>query len=291
MDSRSRTSALAALFLGAIALGFTPIFVRLTETGPAAAGFWRLALAIPMLATFAFRGQGTKRPDRVILLAGLFFALDLAFWHYSIAYTSVMNATVLANLTPIVVTIFGWWMFRERPARAFLIGLAMGIGGAIVVALAKHAGPQIGPKPQIGDAFAALTTLWYSGYFLCVRFARASRNTGVIMFWSSLVGVFALAGLMLALHEPIIPTGLGGWGACLGLAFVHVCGQGAIAWALGRLPAATAAVVVLIQPVVAAFLGWMLFNEAVGSMQAAGAVLALAGVAIAQWSAARQPAQ
>ena len=46
--------------------------------------------------------------------------------------------------------------------------------------------------------------------------------------------------------------------------------------------------VVLIQPVVAAFLGWILFAEAVGPMQAAGAVLALAGVAIAQWSAARE---
>ncbi|MGE5501575.1 MAG: EamA family transporter, partial [Ignavibacteriales bacterium] len=53
--------------------------------------------------------------------------------------------------------------------------------------------------------------------------------------------------------------------------------------------AATAAVVVLIQPVVAAFLGWVLFGEAVGPMQAAGAALALAGVAIAQWAAARTP--
>jgi len=288
MDSRSRTSALAALFLGAIALGFTPIFVRLTETGPAAAGFWRLALALPMLAPFAFRGEGAKGPDRLILLAGVFFALDLAFWHYGIAYTSVVNATVLANLTPIVVTVVGWWLFRERPARAFLIGLALGIAGAVIVALARHSGPQVGTKPQLGDLLAALTTLWYSGYFLCVRVARGSRNTGAIMFWSSLVGVVALAGVMFTLHEQVIPTGLSGWGACLGLAFVHVCGQGAIAWALGRLPAATAAVVVLIQPVVAAFLGWLLFGEAVVAMQAAGAVLALAGVAIAQWSAARQ---
>lgn len=290
MDSRSRTTALAALFFGAIALGFTPIFVRLTETGPAAAGFWRLALAIPMLATFAFRGEGAKGPDRVILLAGVFFALDLAFWHYSIAYTSVMNATVLANLTPIVVTVVGWWLFRERPARAFVIGLALGIAGAVIVALAGNAGPKIGTRPQLGDALAALTTFWYSSYFLCVRFSRASRSTGAIMFWSSLVGVVALAGVMVALHEQVIPTGLGGWAACLGLAFVHVCGQGAIAWALGRLPAATAAVVVLIQPVVAAFLGWLLFGEAVGGMQGAGAALALVGVVIAQWAAARSPA-
>ena len=120
MDSRSRAAAMAALVFGAVAIGFAPIFVRLTETGPVAAGFWRLALALPLLAPFAFGAPDGGRagpPDRAILLAGVFFACDLAFWHYSIVLTSVANATVLANLTPIVVTVAGWWLFRERPAR------------------------------------------------------------------------------------------------------------------------------------------------------------------------------
>lgn len=288
MQSVSRTSALAALLFGAVSLGLTPIFVRLTETGPAAAGFWRLLLALPLLAVIAFRkGAPAGGPDRTMMLAGAFFALDLAFWHYSIAMTSVMNATVLANLTPIVVTVFGWWVFRERPGRAFLVGLALGVAGAIMVAMARGAGPRIGPNPPLGDLLAVLTTVWYSGYFLCVRAARGSRGAGAIMFWSSLVGAVALAAIMLALGEDIIPAGLGGWGACLGLALVHVCGQGAIAWALGRLPAATASVVILIQPVVAAALGWLLFAEIITPMQAAGAALALAGVALAQWASAR----
>ena len=287
MESRSRASALAALIFGAVAIGFAPIFVRLTETGPAAAGFWRLALALPLLAPFALR-KGEGKPEPLILLAGLYFACDLGLWHYSIAYTSVANATVLANLTPIVVTAAGWWLFRERPARAFLIGLALGVAGAVIVATAHRVGPPVSTHEQLGDIFALATTFWYASYFLAVRRARGSRSTAAIMFWSSLVGVALLGGAMRVLHEQVIPTGLAGWGACIGLALVHVCGQGAIAWSLGRLPAATAAVVVLIQPVVAAFLGWILFAEAVGPVQAAGAVLALAGVAIAQWSAARE---
>jgi drug/metabolite transporter (DMT)-like permease len=289
MDSRSRASALTALIFGAVAIGFAPIFVRLTETGPVAAGFWRLALALPMLAPFAFRGGGGRKADGAILLAGLFFACDLAFWHYSIVLTSVANATVLANLTPIVVTIAGWWMFRERPARAFLIGLAMGLAGALVIALAHRSGAPVGRNPPLGDLFAFGTTLWYAGYFLAVRRARGVHGAAAIMFWSSLVGVAILGVVMLVLGEDIIPASLGGWGACLGLALVHVCGQGSIAWALGRLPAATASVVVLIQPVVAAAVAWLLFSEAITPMQGAGAALALAGVAIAQWAAARAP--
>ena len=70
--------------------------------------------------------------------------------------------------------------------------------------------------------------------------------------------------------------------ACVGLGLMHVAGQGSIAWALGRLPAATASVVVLVQPVVAAILGWMLFAEALGPVQALGAGIALAGVVLAQ---------
>lgn len=288
MHSQSRAAAMAALLFGAISLGFTPIFVRLAETGPAAAGFWRLLLSLPLLGALAFwRGPKGGGPDRVIVLAGVFFALDLAFWHYGIQMTSVLNATVLANLTPIVVTVLGWWLFRERPARAFVIGLALGLVGAVTVALARSSGTQVGSNPQLGNLLSVLTTAWYSGYFLCVRSARARRGAAVIMFWSSLIGAVALAAVMLALGEDIYPDSAAGWGACLGLALVHAFGQGAIAWSLGRLPAATASVVILIQPVVAAFIAWLLFAELLTPLQAIGAALALAGVAIAQWAAAR----
>ncbi|MCI3131255.1 EamA family transporter [Phenylobacterium aquaticum] len=80
-----------------------------------------------------------------------------------------------------------------------------------------------------------------------------------------------------------------GWGACIGLGIMHVAGQGSIAWALGRLPAATASVVVLIQPVVAALLGWWLFGELFGHLQMLGAAIALSGVVLAQWASRARP--
>jgi drug/metabolite transporter (DMT)-like permease len=65
---------------------------------------------------------------------------------------------------------------------------------------------------------------------------------------------------------------------------VHIGGQGSIAWAMGRLPTPLASVVVLVQPVVATYAGWVLFGEALGPLQTAGAVVALAGVVLAQWA-------
>ena len=121
----SRAAALIVLILAALVLGFAPILVRLTDAGPAASGFWRFAFALPWLLLMTARsgGEGIGRPSNWMVLAGGMLVLDLSFWHYSIALTSVANATTLTNLTPVVVTLVGWWLFRERPRALFLVAL------------------------------------------------------------------------------------------------------------------------------------------------------------------------
>ncbi len=278
--------ALAALVFGALVIGVAPILVRLAACGPAAAGFWRLAFATPLLAAAAGRrgAGGVGSPSGAMILAGLAFALDLGCWHYGIRYTSVADATVLPNLTPVVVTIAGWLMLRERPRPAFLVGMSAAIGGAVLMAAAAPAegGPAHAPVPHLGDMLAASTALWYALYFLAVRGARQTHSTPRVMFWSCLIGAGPLFAAALALHEPLWPATALGWAAVAGLGLTHVFGQGAIAWALGRLPASTAAVTVLVQPVVAAALAFAIFGEQLAPLQVAGGAVALAGVVIAQ---------
>ena len=288
----SQAGAVSALLFGAVAIAFSPIFVRLAGTGPAAAGFWRLALALPALAILAWAnrrgGAAVRGPGRLTLLAGLFFALDLGFWHYGVKLTTVANATILANLSPVAVTAAAWLLLGERPGRAFLAGLGLALLGVCAIAAARGGGA--GLDPPLGDGLSITTALWYAGYLLCVRKLRAGQTTSEVMLWSTAAGVPLLLAAALLLHERIIPSSAGGWAACLGLAAAHVGGQGAIAWALGRLPAATASVVVLVQPVLSAVLGWMIFAEALGPLQLLGGAAALAGVVIAQLAAARSPA-
>jgi len=288
--SPSRGMAIAALVLGAVAIAFSPIFVRLAGTGPAAAGFWRLALAMPALAVLARvnRPHGASHgPKGLTALAGLFFALDLGFWHYGVKFTTVANATILANLSPVVVTAAAWLMLGERPRRSFLMGLALAVLGVWAIAAARGGGR--GLDPSLGDGLSITTAAWYAGYMLCVRKLRSEQTASEVMLWSSIVGAPLILAAALLLRERIIPATLGGWGACVGLGVVHVIGQGSIAWALGRLPAATASVVILIQPVLTAILAWLIFAEAMGPLQMAGGAAALAGVVIAQLAAARAP--
>ncbi len=277
--------ALAVLVFGAAVIGLVPILVRLSDTGSAAAGFWRLTFALPLLALMTQR-SGAKLspgPSRLAMVAGVMFALDLGFWHYGIAMTSVANATVLTNLTPVVVTAFAWIFLRQTPRRLFVAAVAVAMAGAFTMAAARGGAP--GPNPTLGNATAALPALRDAFYFLAVSAARKTEAASRIMFWSSLTGAPLLLVAAKLLGETVIPGSLGGWAACAGLGVLHVAGQGAIAWALGRLPPATASVVVLIQPVVAAIAGWLLFAEALGPLQALGGAVTLAGVALAQWSA------
>jgi drug/metabolite transporter (DMT)-like permease len=279
----TRWREVAVLLMGACIIGFSPILVRLAGAGPSAAGFWRLAFGLPLLALLAGRMPGgIGRPPPLALLAGLFFALDLGFWHYGIRYTSVTNATVLSNLTPVVVTAFAWIFLRQRPRGLFLIAVAAAVGGAWLMA-ADRGGGRLVNQP-LGDALSVLTALWYALYFLAMAEARKSDGATRLMFWVGLSGAPLVLGAAVLLGEDLTPATLGGWAACAGLGLMHVTGQGSIAWAMGRLPTSTASVVVLIQPVVAAILGWWIFAEAIGPLQALGAVVTLAGVVLAQWA-------
>jgi drug/metabolite transporter (DMT)-like permease len=290
------TQALLVLVLGGAIVGFSAILVRLTHTGPAAAGLWRLSFALPLLLAFTrlrdLPKKGAASP-KVLVLAGVMFAADLLCWHYGLHLTSVANATVLANLTPVVITVFAWLVFKEQPARLFLAALALAIGGAAVMALAEHGvgpGSGQGSNPLLGDALSTITTLWYGGYFLAVREARKTAGVLTIMIWSTAVGIPLLLSAAFLLHEDILPTAPAGWLACIGLGLVHVAGQGCITWALGRLSAALAAIVMLIQPIVAALLGWVLLAEPISWLQGLGAGVALAGICLAQISTRTPPA-
>jgi drug/metabolite transporter (DMT)-like permease len=195
----------------------------------------------------------------------------------------VTNATVLSNLTPVVVTAFAWIFLKQRPRALFLGAVALAVGGAWLMAVEKGGGALV--NQPLGDAFAATTALWYALYFLAMGAGRRTESASRLMFWSGVIGAPMILAAALVLGEDLTPLDLAGWAACIGLGLVHVAGQGSIAWAMGRLPTSTASVVVLVQPIVAGHFGWLLFAEPIGPLQGLGAAITLGGVVLAQWVA------
>lgn len=205
--------ALPALFAGAIGIAFAPIFVRWSEVGPVATAFWRLLLALPLLALWAAlekRRQppaGTPAGWPMAMLAGLFFAADLAVWHWSIRLTSVANATFLANLAPVVVTIGAWALLRERAKPIFFAGMLASLAGAALLMEANLGGPG---AVLLGDGLGVLTAVFYAGYQLCVKHLRDSQSTVRIMLMSGIACAAALLPVALVMGETILPASVAG---------------------------------------------------------------------------------
>jgi drug/metabolite transporter (DMT)-like permease len=278
--------ALAALLLGGIAIGFSPIFVRLSELGPIATGFYRLFLALPLLWLWMHweerrAAPGTTRMEWLpIALPGVLFAGDILFWHWSITYTTVANATLLANLAPVIVTLGAWFYLRERITIRLLVGMGLAMGGA---ALLVNASAELGAGHVLGDVFGLITACFFGSYVVAVARLRDRTAASTIMFYSSAVTCVLLLAATLVSGESLLPRGPGGWVALLALAWIsQAMGQGLIAYALGHLPASFSALAILIEPLTAAILGWVWLGEALGVRQAVGGVIVLAGITVAR---------
>ena len=278
--------ALGALLAGATFIALSPIFVRLSEAGPTATAFWRVALAVPALWALYWikpRARSRRYSGKWLLLvaAALAFAGDLAFWHTSIQLTSVANSTLLANLASIFVTLAAWIFLRQRPTRTFLIGLAAALAG---VALLVRTSVEFSPTGLAGDALAVVTAMFYAAYLLAVKGLRdRGEATLHLMAVTTTISAIVLLPIALATGEPMLAQSASGWWILVGLALVsHAAGQGLIAYALAHLPAAFSSVSLLFQPVMAALFAWLLLAEPLIAAQVAGAVVVLLGIYVAR---------
>lgn len=286
--------ALPALIVGAVLIGLAPIFVRVAGVGPTTAAFWRLALALPVLALLFWQQRPPAAATAArghlpwLWLAGLCFAADLALWHQSIQFTSIANATLLANVAPVFVALAAWLLFRERTGGRFAVGLLLAMAGA---ALLVADSLKIGVETVIGDLLGVASAVFYAGYLLTVSRQRRWFTTVQVMFWSTLIGALVTAPLALLQGETLLPPDQHAWLMLAGLALLsHVCGQGLIAYALAHLPATFSSVSLLVQPVAATVFAWVLLNERFGPQQAIGGAIVLAGIVLCRLSMQPAPA-
>ncbi len=270
---------------GATAIATSALWVKVSEAGPVATAFWRVALATPFLVlwmTLERRRAPAPNPVRqrwLLLAVGLFFAGDLAVWHWSIVLTSVANSTLLANLAPIFVTLAAWLLFRRSPSGRFLAGLALAIAGTMLLIGGDF---QVRGTALIGDLLGVVTAMFYAGYQITVTRARAMTSTAVVMVASGLISAAVLLPIAWASGEQLLPATATGWWILIGLALTsQVAGQSLIAYAMAHLPATFSSVALLFQPVMATVFAWILFGEAMTPLAIAGGIAVLIGIRMA----------
>lgn len=283
---RAAAPAFLALVLGAIAMGASPIFVRFADVGPQASAFWRTALALPALWVWMRieeRSAAGPQPlgfDRPILIVGACFAGDLFFWHFAILNTTVANATFFAVTAPVFVVVGAFLVLGERSGGRVFAGLALCLLGGTTLLGQSY---RIDPERLTGDFYGIVTALFFGAYIIAVRNARALHGAARLMFLSTVVTAALLLIAALAMGQQIWPQSLEGAAALLALAIVsQVAGQGLLAIALGSLPATFSSLVIFLEAVAAAALGWLVLDEALSAVQALGGLAILLGILVAR---------
>ncbi|SFS05525.1 DMT family transporter [Sphingomonas jatrophae] len=265
---------LVALLVGNAVLALGPWLVRLADVGPVAAGFWRLALALPVLAVLALRSRRAAAVQAVpptlwgaLAIGGLFFAADLALWHAGIHQTRLANATLFGNVTSFTYPLYAFLIARAWPGpnqrRALLLA-----GAGVLLLLGRSY--EVSAKTFAGDLLCIGAGLCYTGYLVAIARNDGRVSSMAALAVSTAAGVLPLLGVALWLKEAVWPQD---WLPLLALAGgSQLLGQGLIVYSVGRLPPAVVGISLLVQPVVAATIGWVGYGERLGLLDLVGAV-------------------
>ncbi len=268
-------------------IAFSAILVRLAAVEPETAAVFRCVYALPALGLLAVLerrrfGPRPARERRLGLVAGVFFAADLVFWHHAIDDVGAGLATVLGNLQVVLVAFLAWMLLGERPSARMAMALPVVVLGAVLISgvLEQDA---YGDEPARGVLYGVLTTIAYAGFILVLRQTNTDvRRPAGPLFDATLSGaaVAAAAGALYGATDLVPAWPAHGWLVLLALSS-QVVGWLLISVSLPRLPAALTSLLLLIQPVSSVALAALILDERPSLLQVTGVVVILAGVVVA----------
>jgi len=260
---------------------------------PSTGTVFRAVFGLPLLLLVAWAerrryGPLPGRARRFAVIAGIFFAGDLMFWHHAIEYVGAGLATVLGNLQVLIVGVVAWLAFGERPSRATLVAVPVVLVGVALISGVVGAGAY-GTNPALGVVFGVATALCYSAYLLLIRVGgrdprRPAGPVAIATIGTALVS--GAAGLVIGDLDLAPSLASLGWLALLGITSQSI-GYLCISLALPRLPAVVTSIILLVQPVVTVALSMVLLGERPSPAQLFGVVCVIGGIAVATVPLAR----
>ena len=266
-----RTNYFFILSLGAMLIGFAPIFVKLSYLSPSAITFYRMSLALPfiyLLNVVIYKTNVIKLKNKKTLfysaLASLAFTVDLTLWHYSIKLTSVSNATIIVNSAPIFVAVLSFIVFKEKLSanffKSFLITY-LGIFGLIYFSNNYTEGQLT------GDFLCLVAALFYGTYLLIIGKLGDESSISIIFYTTLFCCVFSIP-IMLLEKAPFIPINKLDWTNMFLLAFLcQFGGQFLITYGIGKISSSEGSIGLLMQPLTATVLAAIIFNEILNFIQ------------------------
>jgi drug/metabolite transporter (DMT)-like permease len=263
------------------AWGFGALFVKGIDASATTIVFWRVLVGATVAVPFAYL-LGGRISWR--LLVGAFpvavcFALSFIFGFASFQETSIVNATLIPALQPVLILLLAARLLGERRAAIELVYAVVALAGVVVVVL----GASSDGSSLHGDLLAVLNLLVFTGYFML---GKRIRETDVHA-WALLAAVLVDACVVVVPWSLATSNDLDGihgtdWLLLVALVlFPGMVGHGLMTWAHHYVDVTITSMMTLANPVVSIIGAWLVFDEHLTIVQAAGGVavlLALAGI-------------
>jgi drug/metabolite transporter (DMT)-like permease len=279
-----------ALAAGVVAVSLAAIFIRYAEAPSLIVAAYRMVLASLILLPFTLpalrKTPLTKVNAPYALFAGVFLGIHFATWISSLSFTTVAASAAIVATQPLWVALFSWLFLKTPPSFATLLGILVAIGGMAMVGFGDLSG---GSRPLLGDALALVGGVCSAAYFLLGRSAQ-KRGLSLNAYIGVAYGTAALILLPLPWLVGLLPgtpslsyfdypASTFFWIALLAL-IPQLVGHTSFNYAVKYLPPTLVSTLLLLEPVGAAILATLLFNEIPGTTTLLGSILLLIGVAI-----------
>jgi drug/metabolite transporter (DMT)-like permease len=294
MRIRTRELALTEGMAAGILFGTAAIFIRFLQGLDAfSIAFWRIIIAcLALTATLIV----AKRPFSLVLIRknakelfilSFFLGLHFIFFVSAVKDTTILNATVLVNTSPIFSMLVSSFLFKLKPSRLTLAGLTVSFIGVCIIAYAETITSGTGVQSKafssslIGDLEAVLAAVVEAFYLNYGRKLRSEMSilTAVLPMYVLTAVVIGVIGLPVTQRIPALPSRPEFILPLLGLGILPTAIAHTLYFSsLSNLKSFETATMALIEPIGATFLGMALFQEIPAPLFGVGAALTLMGI-------------
>lgn len=277
---------LLQMIISVASLASIGIFIHKSQIEPISTGFYRCLFGIPFLLMINRFNKPTdemlvklspKRIQIITLIAGFCLGMDMLVWNLSFKYTTMAEANLIVNITPLLIFPITILYFKEKSSPWVTIPFMMAIFGLYLLVFSHSSTQQI---HLTGDIMALIAAFFYAGFVVLTKIiANSGINMGRYMVKISTYCAILLLIAGIVSGENFLPHNIHGWLLLVALAFISiVCGQYFLAQAMTRIPLQVSSVFLLLQPVFAAIYGITLFGEELSIGQTIGAATVLFAV-------------
>jgi drug/metabolite transporter (DMT)-like permease len=272
------------LFLGAVLISLSPVWVKLVSVSPTTSGFYRVAIgSVTVVLLMIFARQKlrlSKRAWFLVGLAGAFFSLDLFFWHRSIIYVGPGLSTLLANFQVFILMAAGVVFLRQKPSATQLFAVPLALLGLLMIIGVDW--QSLPGDYRLGVIFGLLTAIMYAGYLLSLRASRVDSENRVplaevavvsIVCTLLLVVIAQVEGVSLAVPDAADIK----WLLCYGV-LSHSFGALLLASSLPHVSTTEAGLALLLQPTLSFVWDVLFFGRPMQPVEIAGAAIALVAI-------------